>query len=832
MTPHASSPGRDRLGPASFRGPILTLLLLVVIELTERDLLRLPNPDAIYVTMVVYSAFSGGIGAGLLSAAITLAYSLYFYATPGSVFVFPAENAHRMVVLAITTPALAIMVGFLKRSLALQLAATRESEARTRAVIDGMADGVLTFDPAGRIEWFTPGAARVFGWPADAALRQNVSALVPGILEGGKTPGWIKTRGRRHDGSWFPLELSVTEVDVRGQVQRIAIARDVTERNEAERALAEQAARLEDQAQLLDLAHDTIMVRNRGNLITFWNRGAVEMYGYTSEEAIGKDSHTFLKTIFPVALDQIEAMLVATGRWEGELVHSRKDGTRIVVASRWALQRDAAGAPLATLEINNDITQRKRAIEERERQSERLKDQAELLDLAHDTIMVRDMASAITFWNHGAEEMYGWRRDEAIGQNSHAFLKTIFPAPLPDIEKQLLSEGRWEGELVHARRDGTRVVVASRWALQRNAIGSPVAILEINNDITERKRVQAALDRARRQSELILESAGDGIYGIDRDGNATFVNPAAAKMLGHEARALIGRDMHELHHHTRPDGSTHPKEACPVLQTLLDGHVRQVTDDIFVRRDGSTIPVEYVSTPIREAGTIVGAVVAFRDVTERREVERMKDEFVSVVSHELRTPLTSIRGALGLLASGDLGSLPEKGSRMMTVASDSAERLARLVDDILDVQRMDSGHITLSRRPCDAIALLRQSADMMAPVAERAGIAIRVPDGALPVNADPDRLLQTVTNLLGNAIKFSPSGSEVGLGAERRDGSIRFTVTDHGRGIPADKLTKVFDRFEQVDASDSREKGGTGLGLTIAKRIVELHGGRIWAESA
>ncbi|MGH9580809.1 MAG: response regulator, partial [Terriglobales bacterium] len=195
-------------------------------------------------------------------------------------------------------------------------------------------------------------------------------------------------------------------------------------------------------------------------------------------------------------------------------------------------------------------------------------------------------------------------------------------------------------------------------------------------------------------------------------------------------------------------------------------------------------------------------------------------------------PLTSIRGALGLLTSGLVGALPEKGQRMLEIAVNNTDRLVRLINDILDLERMQSGKVAMQRQLRDADALLTQAIDEMQGMAEKAGVALVVtPRQPLRLWVDPDRIVQTLTNLLSNAIKFSPVGGTVWVGATRQGEEAVVTVRDQGRGIPADKVERVFERFQQVDASDARAKGGTGLGLTICRSIVQQHGGRIWVES-
>jgi signal transduction histidine kinase len=214
-----------------------------------------------------------------------------------------------------------------------------------------------------------------------------------------------------------------------------------------------------------------------------------------------------------------------------------------------------------------------------------------------------------------------------------------------------------------------------------------------------------------------------------------------------------------------------------------------------------------------------------------RESERVKDEFLSVVGHELRTPLTSIRGSLGLLEGGVLGELPEDAANMVAVAVRSTDRLVRLINDILDIERMAAGRLSLDPARVEATELVNQSIQVVQAMADAAEVTVRSDVERLAVFAEADRIIQTLVNLLGNAIKFSPAGSIVTVTVIHDNDGALFSVRDTGRGIPADRLESIFERFRQVDASDSREKGGTGLGLPIARGIVEQHGGRIWAES-
>jgi len=237
-------------------------------------------------------------------------------------------------------------------------------------------------------------------------------------------------------------------------------------------------------------------------------------------------------------------------------------------------------------------------------------------------------------------------------------------------------------------------------------------------------------------------------------------------------------------------------------------------------------------------GTPLYCIEHVQDIREQLKVERMKDEFVSIVSHELRTPITSISGSLELLGSEIYNARPEKARKMLQVAIRNSDRLVRLVDDILSFERFESGKVQLEKEDCVVAHLLYQAIDAVQPLADQSGITFALTPLTATLWAAPDGIIQVLTNLLSNAVKFSPQGGTVWVNAsiERLDASeshlsVLFTVQDHGRGIPADKLETIFDQFQQVDVSDSRQKGGTGLGLSICKSIVKQHGGRIWVES-
>jgi PAS domain S-box-containing protein len=362
-------------------------------------------------------------------------------------------------------------------------------------------------------------------------------------------------------------------------------------------------------------------------------------------------------------------------------------------------------------------------------------------------------------------------------------------------------------------------------------------VLNHGMDVTEQYEAEEALHLATRQRKLILESVGDGIYGIDMDGKFTFMNEAGAEALGYTSGELVGRDMHEVLHHSHGDGTPYSKSTSPILQALRRCEPIRVRDEVFWRKDGTAIPVEYSANPLLEEGSMSGMVVAFQDVSERRRLEKMKDEFISTVSHELRTPLTSLRASLGLVQSGSLDKRPEKQRQMIEMAIGNCDRLIRLVNDILDFEGAEKGRLALNRKPVETANLLRRAVDVAHNAGTQARIEFRIESKAPPVFADEERALQVLNELVTNAIKFSEPGTTIRLAALPGDAiglganEVCFMVEDQGRGIAPDKLERIFERFQQGDASDSRALGGTGLGLALCRSIVEQHGGRIWAES-
>lgn len=441
------------------------------------------------------------------------------------------------------------------------------------------------------------------------------------------------------------------------------------------------------------------------------------------------------------------------------------------------------------------------------------------------------MEGRLTSLNAFTAETLGYRAEDLSGRSVTELLDRGGATTFQECLRTLEMKDEWQGALPVRRSDGVYRRIAFR-SRRMELLGQRPFILNHGVDVTEQHEAEEALNLATRQRELILKSAGDGIYGIDLEGRFTFINEAAARALGYTPEELKGRDVHEIIHHSHADGTPYSKATSPILQGMRRRETVRMHDEVFWRQDGTSIPVEYSANPLIEDGQISGMVVAFQDISERRRLEKMKDEFISTVSHELRTPLTSLRASLGLISSGALNKRPEKQHQMFEMAIGNCDRLVRLVNDILDFDKVQKGRMPLHAAPVEAVDLLRRAADIAHSAASQVHINLRIESVPAVVMADADRVLQVLNELVTNAIKFSPPETLIRLGAQPSgEGEVCFRIEDQGKGIAADTLEGIFDRFQQGDASDTRALGGTGLGLALCRSIVEQHGGKIWAES-
>ena len=695
-----------------------------------------------------------------------------------------------------------------------------------------------------------------------AAYLQCVRMLPPSTVPS------FDAKVRRKDGVHIPVMLHISALrDAVGELAgMVAVAVDQSDNMNREQAQRESQERYRDLFE-----HSTEMIATLSPAAQFLYANPAWKRCFGVDQTALLDLRSFEELFSEGVRSEVAALFRRA--LDGEMVdriplrHYTLDG-RVLELELSLSRRQKTGVPLAVRCLMRDVTQQKQRENRLALQlavsqivGENTSGESASMRILEALCISQGWDVAIE-WVVGAEQKHlefgtAWgapgRQAEALIQGSMGLTLT----GTSELPERAWKEGRavWVTGLAEAPAS-QRVITAlkqemvSGWAVPVRAGSKVLAVLEFycHFRLREDREAMAAIETAAaslgqllartqergraeelsRQQEILLDAVAEGICGLDRQGKVTFANPAAARLLGAPVDALIGKPVHELLHGAA-GADRACGEDCPLLSAATQSGAGSEETNIF-RSDGSSFPAEYALTSIRAQGRVFGSVLSFRDISQRYALDRMKDEFISTVSHELRTPLTSIRGALGLLSSGILGEANEKATNLLRIALTNSDRLVRLINDILDLERIQSGREPLAFRSVQLADVVKQAIEDMQPMADAAGVQLIHDSTRVEISADSDRLLQVVTNLLSNAVKFSPPNSPVSVMLRPGVTGVILSVIDHGRGIPADKLEAIFGRFQQVDASDSRQKGGTGLGLAICRTIVLQHSGRIWAE--
>ncbi|HWA12313.1 MAG TPA: PAS domain S-box protein [Burkholderiales bacterium] len=600
--------------------------------------------------------------------------------------------------------------------------------------------------------------------------------------------------------------------------------RDVTAQRNAEFAVAGSRRFLEA---IIEAIPQPVFVKDKDHRWVVLNTEFANMMGRPREELLGQTDSLLLP---PGRVREVWAEDDAVIEGEGSLVVEERGRPRADGSVRWQIKSkrrvtlpDQGTCIVGTI---TDITRLKQ-VEEALRTSDEL--HRLLADNSSDLISLLTPAGVIEYASTASLPLLGRTPDRLTGR---LVTDLIHPEDRNQALQMFQGVVRTQVTAVFTCRlqkaDGSWSWIETSFRAIPDA-GNPARsrqIIAVSRDVNERMRVTAALNHFK----YVLDNTLDMIFIYDVDTlRLNYVNEGAARALGIPRERLIGMAPWEVRADMRQ------QDYAASIEPFLSGRItsRQV-ETVYRRPDGSLMPVEVTMQLVRRPGESGTFISVARDLTERKKVEQMKNEFISTVSHELRTPVTSIRGSLGLLAGGVAGELTKQARELVDIATSNSERLILLINDILDIEKIESGKMRFNLGPVRLREVLDTALQANRGYAQRFGVELvlagEAPD--ITVTADGDRLLQVLANLLSNAAKFSPAGGKVEVSAARRGDGVRVQVRDHGSGIPADFQDKIFGKFSQADSSDTRRLGGTGLGLSIAKAIVEKHGGAIGFETA
>ncbi|HEY1455426.1 MAG TPA: PAS domain-containing sensor histidine kinase [Candidatus Dormibacteraeota bacterium] len=476
----------------------------------------------------------------------------------------------------------------------------------------------------------------------------------------------------------------------------------------------------------------------------------------------------------------------------------------------------------------------------------------QLVDLTFDAIFARGFYNRlISYWNPGAERLYGWSRAEALGRVSGQLLESEYPIPLEEIETELLRSGRWEGEIKQRRKDGSPVVVAGRWGLQTHPDGSPLAILEINSDLTTIRGTTEDLRRSEQMFSLLVSGVKDyAIFMLDTDGVVASWNDGAERIKGYAANEIVGRHFSTFY---MPEEVKAGKPDWELEVARREGRYQE--EGWRVRKDGSTFWASVLITALYDKeGVLKGFGKVTRDMTERHqaelrreeerdleaaqlrshaermaELERTKTQFLNLASHELRGPLTVVRGYTSMLEDGSIA--PERFKEMAPLIESKLAQIDILIEQMLETSRLEHDQLELHPEVFDLRGLAREQAALFSALSARHHIAVVVDAEPVMVSADRSRIGTIIGNMLDNAVKYSPNGGDIECKVSRSDDSALVRIRDHGLGIRPEHLPLLFGRFSRLPTEENVSIQGTGLGLFLCREIALRHGGDVAVRS-
>ena len=846
----------------------------------------------------------------------------------------------------------------------------RERENILQAITKSAHDAIIMLDNNGNITFWNDAAIAIFGYQQEEVLGKNLHSFLapdpfleihtkafPFFRKTGKGDAVGKTfevSAKRKEGPVFPIELSVSAVKLQDQWYSIGIIHDITKRKRAENSLRVSE---EKYRKIFESVRDVYIQTDKEDHIVEVSPSADRLFQYSRKELIGTN---LADLYFDPAQSQIlHHELSEKGEvLNFELLLKIKENKPVWVSVNANYHYDNDRNITGFEGIFRDIDERKRS-------DEAIRKQAELLNLAHDIIIVKDMDFRITYWNKGAALRYGWTSEEVLGKKMGDISETIFPVPVETIKSALLNEGFWDGEIIQNRKDGSEIIVESRWQLHRDDENHPHSIFEINYDITERKLVENKLREQRYRLESVIEGTNVGTWEWNVQTGETVLNERWAEIVGYTLNDLGPITVKTWNDLLHPEDFIKSEEQ---LKQLFDGVLKHldincrvkhrngnwiwahdrgkviewtsdckplrmagtraditekikaeedlrstekfyrdifdknsavklivnpVTGDIFDANfaasrfygypleklksmtifDLNTLPsdqiliklseaferkqdfisfnhllangearsVEVYSSPIEIGNqTLLHSII--HDVSERklaekalkeseatlREINATKDKFFSIIAHDLRNPLSAILGLLNILIS-EYGKFDrEKIEKMLVMLAEQSKLTFSLLENLLLWSRSQSGRMEINPSMINLHSLVKENFSLLNSQSEnkKQDLVISVPDPCIAF-ADETMINTVLRNLLSNAVKFTPHGGTIIVSASEINNYVEISVTDTGVGIPENKLESIFRIDSKLSTPGTDKETGTGLGLILCKEFVEKNNGKI-----